>query len=337
MKMARGYVRVSTKGSKDRGTDKAQTSKLKKKAARDGVKLVKIYRDLAVTGTMKFEDRPEGKKLLADLKQGEEIWAVHFDRLTREDSREDWFRVFELLKAKQVPFDPVDGTRIDPTDEHADLNWLLSGKSARSEYQRVINRFNDGRKEAKKKRNHYAEGGIPYGVFYHNIRTNELEEVIPVKKFKPHPEEYKVLKEFFKLVKAGYALEWIAEEFNNRGIPTKHGKKWYGQTLGHILKNDYYYTGILIHKVETEYDEKGKKVTKELDEKDWIRVDTKVRLFSKAEVMEVRRCRETHPSTKRKKTRANEAKYPPGYKPTSGADVLRMWASYDPFQQWILL
>lgn len=147
---ARGYVRVSTKGSKDRGKYKAQVSKLRKKADHESVELVKIYHDLAVTGTMKFEDRPEGSSLLADLKPGEEICAVHFDRLTREDSREDWFRVFELLKAKEVPFNPVDGTKIDPTDKHADLNWLLSGKSARSEYQRVITRFNDGRKEAKK-------------------------------------------------------------------------------------------------------------------------------------------------------------------------------------------
>jgi hypothetical protein len=74
----------------------------------------------------------------------------------------------------------------------------------------------------------------------------------------------------------------------------------------------------LIHKVETVYDKEGKKKRVKLEEKDWIRIDTKLRLFKKAYIEKVREARSLHPSTRKKRTRANEAKYPPGYKLLQG-------------------
>lgn len=89
------------------------------------------------------------------------------------------------------------------------------------------------RKYTKKELAHNGKsiggGSIPYGY-----RTNRHNYLVPYKK------EEKVVKTIYKLVLEGYTLREIAEDLNDRKIPTKRGKSWSYQQVKQLIQNSAY-------------------------------------------------------------------------------------------------
>src|SRR5712691_7385729 len=64
------YARVSTEEQREKQSIETQIHFAQQQCEREGVRLIQVYRDEGVSGTVPFESRPSGKRLLADARAG---------------------------------------------------------------------------------------------------------------------------------------------------------------------------------------------------------------------------------------------------------------------------
>src|SRR5215831_1486317 len=81
------YARVSTEEQREKQTIETQIAAARDWCQREGVTLGEIYQDEGVRGTVSFEKRPDGKRLLADARQRKftVVLVYKVDRLGRAD------------------------------------------------------------------------------------------------------------------------------------------------------------------------------------------------------------------------------------------------------------
>src|SRR5262245_25305948 len=81
------YARVSSEEQRERQTIQTQLDYARQQSEREGVPIVKIYKDEGVSGTIPFDERPDGKRLLVDARKKEfdVVWVYKVDRLGRAD------------------------------------------------------------------------------------------------------------------------------------------------------------------------------------------------------------------------------------------------------------
>jgi site-specific DNA recombinase len=81
------YARVSTEEQRERQSIETQIDFARSWCTRENIPLVDIYRDEGISGTVPFEDRPGGKRLLADARQKKftAVLVYKVDRLGRAD------------------------------------------------------------------------------------------------------------------------------------------------------------------------------------------------------------------------------------------------------------
>jgi site-specific DNA recombinase len=81
------YARVSTEEQSRRESIETQIHFAQQQREREGIRLVQVYKDEGVSGTVPFESRPGGKRLLADarVRKFETVWLYKVDRLGRSD------------------------------------------------------------------------------------------------------------------------------------------------------------------------------------------------------------------------------------------------------------
>src|SRR5262245_51457999 len=81
------YARVSSEEQARRESIETQVHYAKQQCEREGSLLVQVYKDEGISGTIPFENRPDGKLLLADARAGkfETVLLYKVDRLGRSD------------------------------------------------------------------------------------------------------------------------------------------------------------------------------------------------------------------------------------------------------------
>src|SRR5262249_29876987 len=81
------YARVSTEEQRERQSIETQVAFARSWCTRENIPLIDIYRDEGISGTVPFEDRPGGKRLLADARQKKftAVLVYKVDRLGRAD------------------------------------------------------------------------------------------------------------------------------------------------------------------------------------------------------------------------------------------------------------
>src|SRR5262245_52262136 len=81
------YARVSTEEQRERQTIQNQLDYAAPWCQREGIQLVGIYKDDGVSGTLPFEEREEGSRLLEDAKakKFDIVLVYKLDRLGRAD------------------------------------------------------------------------------------------------------------------------------------------------------------------------------------------------------------------------------------------------------------
>lgn len=157
-----GYLRYSTVGQGDGTTLSDQTNRIRGCALMRGqAGEIVMYADKAVSGSIPLANRPEGKKLLADLQPGDLIVAAKCDRLFRSAS--DALATVESLKKRGVGVILAD-IGPDPVTENgtAKLFFSLLASFAEWERCRIAERMDDGRK-GKRARGGHAGGSPPIG------------------------------------------------------------------------------------------------------------------------------------------------------------------------------
>lgn len=176
--MILSYVRCSTEEQAGEGTTTLAEQERKNRgfAMMRGVDAFDIvnYVDAGVSGSIPLCDRPEGGRMLDDMKAGDLVVAAKLDRIFR--SALDALQTVEKFKEKGVDLVLLDiGT--DPVNQNGIARLFFCMLSAFAEFERtrIAERMHDGR-EAKR-RNGGCIGQVPYG--YRKVgsgKTAKLEQ-----------------------------------------------------------------------------------------------------------------------------------------------------------------
>lgn len=221
MKKIAAYLRVSTEDQAERGTIEAQRDFATKYCDLHQLGTPVIYADDGVTGTMPLEDRPEGARLLGDIRAGmiDTVFIYKLDRLGRS-ARITLNAVHSMemhgvkIRSMTEPFDTADaGGRF--------LLTILAG-AADLDRSSTLERLWNGANRAAKDHGRWLGGIVPYG--YKKVdKFLEIDE-----------QESAIVAMMYEKVAGGMSCVKLADYMNANNIPTAytngHGKRKIGTT-----------------------------------------------------------------------------------------------------------
>src|SRR3546814_5625287 len=132
--MIYGYARVSSNGQ-----DLAQQL-----AQLDAAGCTKIYREKVSAATA---ERPQLKRAIGALDAGDVLMVTATDRLAR--NTRDLLNILHAVKAAGAGFRSIAEPMVDTTSQFAEVVILVLGLAASSERQRITERTDAGRVQAK--------------------------------------------------------------------------------------------------------------------------------------------------------------------------------------------
>ena len=170
------YCRVSTDDQAERGTIESQIEFAEKYCDLHNIRLVKIYKDDGITGTLPLQERPAGAELIADAKEGlfSALLVFKLDRLGRA-TRVILNAIHDLeehgvkLKSMTEPFDTGDASG-------RFLLTILAGV-ADLERSNILERLQLGTNRAAAE-GKWLGGIVPYGYIVNDdgfLEVNETE------------------------------------------------------------------------------------------------------------------------------------------------------------------
>jgi DNA invertase Pin-like site-specific DNA recombinase len=169
--------------------------------------------------------RPEYERLL-DLVRRREIdviVAYHPDRLYRRLA--DLVELTKVVASAGVEIRTVAAGHVDLNTASGRFTAQVLGAAAEHESARIGERVSAKHRQNAERGNAHG-GGRSYG--YRRMAQGRIEVV---------PEEAAVVREAAARVLGGQSLASIVVDFNERGIPSAHGKKWRPGSLGMILRS----------------------------------------------------------------------------------------------------
>lgn len=240
MKRVALYCRVSSDDQKERETIENQVEILNTYVEmKDELSIYEHYLDDGVSGTVAFDERPGGKKLISDAKKGlfDTILVWKIDRFGRDTL--SGLSAVELLRKYDIEIlsvtEPFDLNT--PTGRFQFITYL---NMAELERNNILDRMFLGATRAAKK-GKWLGGIVPYGYFVNKEGYLEINEA-----------ESKVIKKIFDMyVNSRSSTLEIALYLNSLDIPTNYSRgkgkgnrtitgKWGRSTILRILSNSTY-------------------------------------------------------------------------------------------------
>ena len=212
-KAAFAYLRVSGRGQVQGDGFPRQLKAIREYTKAHNIRIVKIYRDEGVSGTMDLENRPALSGMMEAL-HGNGIKLIlieKLDRLARDlmvqetiigDLRKSGFDLISVIEP--------DLCQDDPTRK---LMRQIIGAIAEYEKAMIVIRLR-GARQRKKARTGRCEGRKPYGYY---------------------PGEKKVTERMRALRNEGLGFDRVASKLNKEGSRTRKGTLWHGFTVNRIL------------------------------------------------------------------------------------------------------
>ena len=208
------YTRVSSEDQKERETIRTQQMELSRQLMTNpDVDFLGEYSDDGVSGCVRFQDRPGGKRLLEDAARGvfEEVWVYRVDRLGRDDIDPliVW-RELERLRVRVVSLtEGVDGPFI----------YHIRVAVAAEERRTMLMRMQAGMDRAARE-GRFTGGIRPFG--YRVLGYKENARYVPNEEpLDGHPSEADVVRLMYQRMGLEDRTCWeVADELNARGIPT---------------------------------------------------------------------------------------------------------------------
>jgi len=216
------YCRASTDDQKI--TLKDQEDKIKSYCSYKNFKLIETYIDSGISGSINAKDRPEMKKLLERLQNGEGNGVIvsKLDRLSRNSK--DVIVLMDYFNKNEIQLIILD-PEIDTKSIFGKMMLTIMSGLAEMELNLIRSRTKDALK--KKKENKEVYGQIPYG--FDKTEDNKLIE---------NKKEQDNIKRILELHNEGKNTKQISDKFNNDLIERKEGKcKWYPEQIKRILKS----------------------------------------------------------------------------------------------------
>ncbi|HUQ94755.1 MAG TPA: recombinase family protein [Bryobacteraceae bacterium] len=213
MTKAHAYVRVSGKGQVEGDGFPRQEKAIREYAASNDMKLVRVFREKGVSGTIDSMDRPAWRELMTLLHANgvRTIVIERLDRLARDlmiqeaciaDLRRHGFDLVSVQEPDLLSSDP---TRV--------LMRQLMGAVSQYDKSTIVAKL-VGARQRKRAKEGRCEGRKPFGHY-----TGE-----------------KLVLDRMKALRAeGLGFDRIAARLNEEGLPTRTGKPWHGVVINRIL------------------------------------------------------------------------------------------------------
>lgn len=219
------YARYSSHAQRDVSIEQ-QIRACKTFAERQGIKIVEIYEDRALTGTN--DKRPGFQKMIADAKKGTWSYVIVYtlDRFAR-DRYDSAVYKRQLKNCGAKVLSAMENISDDPTGVL--MESLLEGLAEyySKELSRKVQRgMNDNASKCM------VNGALPLGFVRGEDGRYAIQEA-----------EAAIVLEIFQRVKDGDRLIDIINDLNARGIRTKKGKEWNRSSFNQLLSNERY-TGL---------------------------------------------------------------------------------------------
>lgn len=215
------YARVST-GKQDLSLD-AQEERIKAYCQTYGLELVEIIRERAVTGKLKLNKRPEGKRIAELTAAGVcHIVALKLDRLFR--NAVDALAHVEEWEQAGISLHLVDmgGQSINTGSSMGKM--LVTMLAGFAEFERNMIAERTTAALNYKKAHGEAYNHAPYGM---SIENGKLV---------PDATEQAVIARMTTLRGNRTSYKGIADTLNAEGVPTKRNGTWGSQTVKNILE-----------------------------------------------------------------------------------------------------
>jgi DNA invertase Pin-like site-specific DNA recombinase len=232
---AAGYIRVSTGGQAEHGLGlDIQRDAIAAYCKREGLDLVGIYEDAAVSGSNGEADREGWPLLVEGLKAGEfsVVVVMRLDRLARDLMLQETLLLgVQRLGGELVSIDEPDLCNGDPT-----RTMFRQIKGAVSEYDKamIVARLKAGRRK-KARQGGYSGGWVPYGYIIEGQGTDARPVVDEAA-----AAVVRGIFETYGSARSKASLHYIADWLNGTGVPTARGGRWAAQTVRVILTNPFY-------------------------------------------------------------------------------------------------
>jgi site-specific DNA recombinase len=237
------YMRVSSEEQKTKETIETQDGFLEEYCKLYRRKIVKVYKDEAVSGTVPMDERPAGRELLEDAKVGkfDVILAYKLDRIGRTllvvvDAHDRLQATGIALRSATEP--------IDTSTPAGRLIFQMLASFAEFEKETINERTRDGKNRAY--RNGVQPGVIPYG---YDIADDGSFVVVE--------EEAAVVRDIIRNIAGSATLFAEAKRLNLQGIlspgkkyrsrPRQHGTTWTPMAISRIVRRSAYSGTHVIH------------------------------------------------------------------------------------------
>jgi site-specific DNA recombinase len=231
------YLRVSSEEQRDRETIEIQREFLEQYRSLYELEVAEKYEDDGASGTVPLHERPEGRRLLEDAREGkfQVVLVYKLDRLGRSlliivDAHDRLQQAGVALRSATEP--------IDTSTPSGRLIFQMLASFAEYERGTIRERTQAGQRRAFK--NGRQVGAIPYG--YDIVAKDGAFVVVE--------EEAGIVREIIANIAAGATLYSEAKRLNDedvpspgnryRGKPRKHGGGWGHTTIREIVQQRAY-------------------------------------------------------------------------------------------------
>jgi DNA invertase Pin-like site-specific DNA recombinase len=225
-----GYTRVSSAGQVEGFGLDAQESAVRKFVKTNGMRLVRVLREEAVSGTTVPEQRPALMRVLQELTacRADALVVPSLDRLARELSIQEAALALIWQAGKRVySADQGEILEDDPDDPMRKAMRKMRGIFAELDKDLAVARMRAGKRAAREKDPaHRTNGRAPYGYRADPERPGSL---LPI------ASEQEVVAFVRKRHKQGASVRTIVRELNERGITSRGGGSWYPTQVARIL------------------------------------------------------------------------------------------------------
>jgi DNA invertase Pin-like site-specific DNA recombinase len=216
MTKAFAYLRVSGKGQIDGDGFPRQQSAVKSYAAEHGIKIVRVFREEGVSGTVEGMDRPTWAEMVGTILANgvRTILVESLGRLARELFVQEY--ILRDMEQRGITLISVTEPDLGSTDPTRVMFRQILGAIHQYEKTMIVLKLRGARVRAKAK-NGRCEGAKPYGSF---------------------DGERAVIERMNALRASGMGFDRIAAALNVEGIKPRRGEKWWGLTVNKILTGD---------------------------------------------------------------------------------------------------
>jgi site-specific DNA recombinase len=221
-----GYLRVSSEEQRERQSILTQRGEIERVCDFAGEAVVDWYPDDGVSGTIPFENRPEGARLLRDAAAGRFDCVViyRFDRLAR--SQLELWRTIDAFERLGVAVRSIK-ENVDTTTPAGKMFLGVLASMAQFERDSIRQRAMDGCARVAREGKWNGGPRPPCGYRVVDQRLEVVEEEAPTVDL------------VYRLYLEGLNVHRVADYLNGSGL-TQRGNRWNGGTVHRILSNSTY-------------------------------------------------------------------------------------------------